>query len=121
MAAHRSDLDHVLRLERELQSPATRGNPERLVELLAPDFLEIGASGRRWDLRTILDLLAQETSKQDAAPIAIQDLHARALSDDVIQVFWESDRDGRRARRTSLWRHTCDGWRQVYHQGTPLP
>ena len=113
------DLHHVLDLERELQTPEARGNAERLRELLAPSFIEVGASGTRWDRASILDLLARE-SGADTAKIEVSDLRGRRLCDDVIQVFWDSDRNGRRARRTSLWQLGPQGWQQIYHQGTPL-
>ncbi|GAB49453.1 nuclear transport factor 2 family protein [Mobilicoccus pelagius] len=120
MTMPHSDIEEVLRLEWELQSAATRADPRRSIELLSPDFVEIGASGRRWDRATILDLLAEE-SGSDTAEIVVHDLHARVLTADVVQVFWVSERDGRRARRTSLWQRTPAGWRQTFHQGTPLP
>ena len=116
-----SDLDRVMDLERELQSPATRGDARRLGELLALDFVEIGASGRRWERDAILELLARESAAPDSPELHVRGLEARALTGDVIQVFWESERDGARARRSSLWRRTDQRWQQTYHQGTPLP
>ena len=115
------DLDAVLALERELQSAGTRADPTRLRELLAESFVEVGASGRRWDKAAILDLLDAESASGDPDPIEVIDLHGRHLTDDLIQVFWDSHHAGRRARRTSLWQRDEAGWRQVYHQGTPLP
>lgn len=115
--APEAELDQVLELERELQTAATRRDPHRLRELLDPEFVEIGASGRRWDRGTVLDLLAAEDDGR--APITVRDLHARPVTADVVQVFWESERGAARARRTSLWRRGSAGWRQVYHQGTP--
>lgn len=61
-------LDRVAELERELQSPACRADEARLRQLLAPDFVEIGASGRRWDLDSVLALLREERSDHDTAP-----------------------------------------------------
>lgn len=121
MSVNRPDIDfhHVLGLERELQTPAARADVERLRELLAPSFVEVGASGTRWDRDTILDLLAHE-SGSGTAEIQVSDLHGRRLCDDLIQVFWDSHRGGRRARRTSLWQLGPQGWQQIYHQGTPL-
>lgn len=121
MSIAQSEMDHVLQLELELQSPAARSNVHRLRELLASDFVEVGASGRRWDRPAILGLLAEESGEPDTAEILVEDLHARALSGDLIQVFWDSSHNGRRARRTSLWRRVGDGWEQIYHQGTVLP
>ena len=120
MTVKQSEIDRVLELECDLQTRSTRGDGARLRELLAPDFVEIGASGRQWDLETILGLLSRESSASDSAEIEIVGLSARTLSPDVVQVFWESRRGEQRARRTSLWRRCGGDWQQVYHQGTPL-
>ncbi|RKQ37056.1 nuclear transport factor 2 family protein [Kocuria tytonis] len=120
MTVKQSEIDRVLELECDLQSRSTRGDVARLRELLAPDFVEIGASGGQWDLETILGLLSRESSAPDSAEIEISGLSARTLSLDVVQVFWESRRGEQRARRTSLWRRSGGDWQQIYHQGTPL-
>ena len=78
-------------------------------------------SGRRWNFDAILGLLTQEADVADNVGIDIIGLEARVLTGDVIQVFWDSERDGRRARRTSLWQRTPEAWQQTYHQGTLLP
>ena len=114
-------LDRVLELERELQTPACRADETRLRELLAPDFVEIGASGRRWDLDSTVAMLRDESGEEDDDLIRMDKLAARELAPGVVQVFWDSDRGGRRARRTSIWREQGGGWQQVYHQGTLLP
>src|SRR5262245_12204182 len=96
------DLDHVLALERELQTPVCRADEARLRQLFAPDFMEIGASGRRWDLDSTLALLREETADEDTGVIDVVEPQARALGPGVIQVFWDSRRGERRARRTSI-------------------
>jgi hypothetical protein len=115
----RQTVEHILELERELQTPVRRADEARLRELLAPDFVEIGASGRRWDLDSVLAMLRQETT--DSEIINLTGLTARELAPGVVQVFWESERAGRRARRTSIWCERGGGWQQVFHQGTPFP
>lgn len=114
------DLQRLLELERELQTPACRADQARLRELLAADFLEIGASGRRWDLASTLAML-QEESSEGAHEILMSELEARLLAPEVVQVFWTSSRAGRRARRTSIWCRREGGWQQTYHQGTLVP
>ena len=121
MTANDDDLRCVLELERELQSLPTRGDPGRLRQLLSPTFMEIGASGRCWDLGTILDLLVEETAGPNAAEIGMLNMEGRRLGAEMIQVFWVSDRSGRRARRMSLWQRSHDRWEQIYHQATVLP
>jgi len=116
----RHALDRVLNLERELQTPACRADETRLRELIATDFVEVGASGRRWDFDATMAMLREESAENDDV-IHVDRLEARELVPGVVQVFWDSDRGGRRARRTSIWREHRGGWQQVYHQGTVLP
>lgn len=112
------DLALVLELESELQTKACRNNRARLRELLAPDFTEVGASGRVWDLPSTLELLESESGETEE--IEVIDLTGRILADHLVLVRWDSAYEGRRARRTSLWRHDAEGWRLVHHQGTVL-
>jgi len=114
-------LDHVLELERELQTPACRADESRLRELRAPDFSAIGASGRRWDFDSIVVMLREESAAHDGDVIELTGLAARARAPGVVQVFWESERAGRRARRTSFWCKREGGWQQVYHEGPSSP
>lgn len=114
-------VDQIARLERELQTRACRADEARLRELLAPDFVEIGASGRRWELESILAMLRNESTDPDRPDIEVVDLSCRALTPEVVQVFWVSQAAKRRARRTSIWCRRGDRWQQTYHQGTPLP
>ncbi|WP_261163972.1 DUF4440 domain-containing protein [Microbacterium sp. Marseille-Q6965] len=117
-AATPNDVTEVLERERQLHSPDLRRDSERLAGLLAPDFTEVGASGRTWDRGRTVEMLAAET---DAAPIEVHDLAGRPVGPGLVLTTWTSVRAGRRARRTSLWRRDAEGWRIVHHQGTPLP
>jgi hypothetical protein len=111
------DLAEVMALERELQSAAVRANEERLVELLAPDFEEIGASGRVWDLQSILGMLLAEAD--ESPDIEVHGLAGRAIADGVVVLRWQSVVGDRRVHRTSLWQRRPEGWQLVHHQGTP--
>lgn len=111
-------LSLVLELERELQTIACRKNRARVLELLAPDFTGVGASGRVWDLPSTLELL--DSQADDDEEIEVACLAGRVLADGLVLVNWDSAYKGRQARRTSLWRRDQGGWRQVHHQGTVL-
>ena len=113
-------LTTVLDLERELQSPQTRADAGRLRYLIAPDFEEVGASGRVWDRDSILAMLESESAGPDSPTIEIDDLRARTIAPGVVRVSWTSAQGERRARRTSIWCERDGGWRQVHHQGTLL-
>ena len=108
----------VVELERELQTAACRADEARLRALLAPDFVEIGASGRRWDLESVVTMVLAE-AQDPGGSIRMSQVEHRHLAADVVQVLWESERDGRRARRSSLWCRRGSAWQQVFHQGTP--
>jgi hypothetical protein len=113
------DVAEVLQLERELQTAECRRDRSRVSALLAEDFIEVGASGRVWDRPSVLELLGAES--RDDAVIEVHDLTGRVIGDGFVMARWDSDRGGRRARRTSLWRREPAGWRLVHHQGTRLP
>lgn len=66
-------------------------------------------------------MMLRDESVGDHDAIELTGLMARVLGPGVVQVFWESDRAGRRARRTSIWCERAGGWQQVYHQGTLVP
>lgn len=127
-AAGDDGIAEVIENERQLQDPAVRRDGARLESLLAADFTEIGASGRIWDRAQIVDLLRNETVRDEAGPdeagtdaIEMREIQARSLGTGLVLVTWLSQRAGRHARRSSLWRRDADGWRLVHHQATPLP
>jgi hypothetical protein len=113
-----AELEAVVRLERELQTSTCRRHAGRVRALLADDFVEVGASGRVWDLSSTLEQLDSEA--EDEPEIEVHALTARSISGGIVMVRWDSDEAGRRARRTSLRRRDPDGWRLVHHQGTLL-
>ena len=114
-----SDVAEVLQLERELQTAECRRDRARVIALLAEDFAEVGASGKVWDLASALELLDAESGNDPV--IEVHDLTGWIVGDGFVMTRWDSDRAGRRARRTSLWRRDPAGWRLVHHQGTLLP
>ncbi len=72
------DLKLVLALERELRTKASRNDQARVLEMLAPDFTEVGASGRMWDLASTLELLASPAN--DDEEVKVSQLTGRMLA-----------------------------------------
>jgi hypothetical protein len=87
--------------------------------LMVADFWEFGASGRRYDREFILQKL-EKVPPIDAAAAGWEtsDFHCRRLAADTYLLTYTLDQDGRRTRRSSIWRSTPAGWQIVYHQGT---
>jgi hypothetical protein len=110
-----ADLDQVVARERRLLDPDVRADVDAVTELLHPDFLEYGASGRVWDRDSIIAALAQDPGVSGAA----KDLRATRLADDVILLTYRVEGE-RRSLRSSVWVSDGDGWRVRFHQGTLL-
>jgi len=110
------DIQLVIDLELSLLSRPVRRSAH---ELLDPDFREIGTSGRLWTRAETISALTNEPAKGEAG-IRATELAGEVVSPGLVQLIYVTDRDGQRARRSSLWRRSASGWRMVFHQGTPL-
>jgi len=105
-------LDAVIALELRLLDPRMRHDPAQVESLLHPDFREIGASGRVWSRDAVIAALASEP----AEAVVASDVVARRVADDVVLVTYTA----RGSWRSSLWVLMADGWRMLFHQGTPV-
>ncbi len=115
-------LSLLTQLERELHGSATRSHPRRLGELLHPEFVEFGYSGRRYGFSEIIAQLQQEAP---AITVHAQDFAVRLVAEGVALLTYKSAqvrRDGaleRHALRSSLWQQTPQGWQMLFHRCTP--
>jgi|SRR5215207_4390391 len=107
--------DRVVALERSLLTRAVRRDRARLERLLHPDFVEIGASGRRWSRAEMLDALPDEPSLDDVEAF---DLVAQQLAPDVVLVTYSTRRATTSVHRSSIWVRRDGAWVVRFHQGT---
>ncbi|NEQ28145.1 MAG: nuclear transport factor 2 family protein [Microcoleus sp. SIO2G3] len=119
---HISLLSTLHELECELHQPKCRGDRERLVQLLAPDFKEFGRSGAAYTRDDTLAMLPTETEEKK---IHAQDFAVQPLSDSIMLLTYRSAHVNplggliRHTNRSSIWRLDSTGWQMVFHQGTP--
>ncbi|MGW2560423.1 nuclear transport factor 2 family protein [Streptomyces sp. NPDC001514] len=113
-------VDAAIEGELRLLDPLVRTEPALVAGLLHPDFLEFGASGRRWDRDAIIEALAQEGAQASAKPITASEIRGTQLAPDVVHLTFVTEYNGQRAHRSSLWRSTDDTWQLYFHQGTPF-
>ena len=111
--AVRAAIDGELRL----LDPAVRAVPARVLELLDPEFTEIGASGRWWDRESILSVTSADAVSPEP-PARVSEMSGTVLAPGLVHLTYFCDHQGRLARRSSLWRLTETGWRMYFHQGT---
>ncbi|MEU7900740.1 DUF4440 domain-containing protein [Nonomuraea sp. NPDC049152] len=103
--------------EIRLLDPEVRSSAVLMGEFLDPEFTEIGASGRLWDRSSIIAAVTQDADPS-AAPIVASDMEGRLLAPGIVHLTYVSDNNGRRARRSSIWRRSEQGWLVYFHQGT---
>lgn len=113
-----SELAEVVADERALMDPSVRSASDAAGRLLAGDAREFGSSGAVYDRDALLALLADE--EPFAPPEEMTDIDARRLAQNVILLTYRTVRPGRATLRSSIWRQDPEGWRIVFHQGTPV-
>ncbi|AXE38244.1 RNase H family protein [Acidipropionibacterium virtanenii] len=104
----------LTRLEKLALSDEVRSDPARMGELLAPDFVEHGSSGRLWTRGRML---------AELAPLEVRPkfevLGMMRLSEDSVLFRWRERAGSRVVLRASIWsRGGVHGWRMRFHQGT---
>ncbi|QNE48297.1 nuclear transport factor 2 family protein [Glaciihabitans sp. INWT7] len=112
-----TDVAGAVAAERRLLDPAVRRDRAAVDSLLAPEFSEIGQSGRLWERTELLDAIVEFES---SAGLLVTELEARVPAPDLVLLGYVSTVGESRVRRSSLWRHAADRWRVEFHQGTPL-
>jgi len=88
-------------------------------KMTADDFWEIGASGRRYPRKSVLDALEKRYPVPHADIWETRDFHCRKLAPDVFLLTYTLLQDNvRLTRRSTIWQRTPGGWKIVFHQGT---
>ena len=85
-------------------------------------FWEVGASGRRYSRKHVLDVL--EDRHQVASHLALEDtweasdFACKELGADTYLLTYTLLQGQRKTRRATIWRRSADGWKILFHQGT---
>jgi len=112
-------IQELQRLEERLLHADVRRDRSALEQLLAADFMEIGASGRCYDRAAVIDALAGETTPT----YRVSDYQVRWLGSEHALATYrviarEADGSARTSLRSSVWQLTSEGWALLFHQGT---
>ncbi|MFB7861107.1 DUF4440 domain-containing protein [Streptomyces sp. NPDC056069] len=116
--------------ELRLMDPAVRVSAAEARDLLDPEFVEVGASGRRWTYEEMLAALpGMDGGAEDGPRYEPSGMRGVLLAPGLVHLTYETVIDGRRARRSSIWRAAGAGnepgagarWRLYHHQATPVP
>ncbi|MET9762353.1 nuclear transport factor 2 family protein [Streptomyces sp. NPDC006372] len=119
MSERDAAVEAAMELELALLTPKIRSSPDRVGALLHPDFHEFGASGRHWSRAAIIASLAATTGP-GSRPVAVSAMRGVQLAPELVHLTYDTEYDGSRAHRSSLWRRTDGRWLLYFHQATPF-
>lgn len=104
--------------EEALLSSGVRKDAERLGELLAPEFTEIGQSGRKWSRSEIIASLVADA--ETVTEVSLTEREALLIGREIVLLSYRLQFGARASRRSSVWRRdetlVC-----LFHQGTAVP
>jgi len=87
--------------------------------MTAPDFWEVGASGRRYDRADVLEELERRQAAPHQDVWETSEFRCQRLADDLYLLTYTLLQNGERlTRRSTIWKRTADGWKILFHQGT---
>jgi len=111
-------LEELKRREPVFHRPEYSGSPAALASQMAPEFWEIGASGRRYSREYVLETLAARAEEPLVDRWRTSDFHCRELAPHLYLLTYTLLQGERRTRRASIWRRSGADWQIVFHQGT---
>lgn len=86
--------------------------------MASADFWEVGASGQTYSRTAVLDVLEARHAGPVSETWGVTDFACRRLAADLYLATYELDQNGRRSRRSTIWRLDGEDWKIEYHQGT---
>jgi hypothetical protein len=81
-------------------------------------FWEVGASGRRYSRKYVMDTLELRHSQPHEDIWGTQDFHCLEIAPNNYLVTYTLIQGERVTRRSTIWQRCGTDWRIVYHQGT---
>ncbi|WP_329012615.1 nuclear transport factor 2 family protein [Streptomyces sp. NBC_00690] len=124
MNGETDDVHHAIAGELQLMDPHIRASAELAGQLLDPEFVEVGGSGRRWSREALLAELPDHPGSSAEGPrYRPSDISGVTLAPGLVHLTFETVLGTLRTRHSSIWREGAGtaGWRMYYHQATRVP
>lgn len=123
MTSHELE-DLLIGHEMSLVAAQQRGDRAALEAKLDEKFCEIGSSGRLFSRTELLDSIAQikilDCSFDKFQVLPIDEQHAIVTYIAKTRRRYQGEETTVFTYRSSTWKEERDGWRMIFHQGTPL-
>lgn len=86
--------------------------------MIAEEFWEIGASGRHYGRKYVLDTLEERHSRPYKNEWTAEGFYCQEIAAENYLLTYTLQQVFRVTRRASIWRRVPHGWVIVFHQGT---
>ena len=118
-------LPHLIAIQDELSQrepifhrPEHGTSREALESMTDESFWEVGASGRRYSRKFVIDTVSRRYAESHEGHWQAQDFCCQEIAQDNYLLTYTLHQGARVTRRSTLWRRAPTGWKIVYHQGT---
>jgi hypothetical protein len=116
--AHRSVLNELTNREPLFHRREFGTTRQDFENMIAEEFWEIGASGRRYSRKYVLDVLGNRFSRPHEDMWETRDFHCHRIAPDNYLLTYTLLQGERVTRRSTIWRRCGTSWKAVFHQGT---
>lgn len=89
-----------------------------LEAMIAPDFWEVGASGRVYQREFVIETVLGRAAQEEPHAWPCREFRLRQLGERTYLLTYLLEEPVRTSRRATIWERSDDGWRAIYHQGT---
>lgn len=114
----REVLAELRRREPVFHGPAWRSLAD-FDDAVAPDFWEVGASGKRYSREHVRATIEQRsTAPPDESDWETSEFQVRAMGASIYLVTYTLTQGARTTRRLTVWRRRENRWSVTFHQGT---
>jgi hypothetical protein len=111
-------LNELVKREPIFHRPEFGTTRQDFEDMTVEEFWEVGASGRRYSRKYVMDTLEQRHSQPHEDIWDTQDFHCLEIAPDNYLITYTLIQGARVTRRATIWRRCCTEWKIVYHQGT---
>ena len=113
-------LEELQRREPIFHAPDFGSTTEDFERAVAPEYWEVGATGRRYSREFILQTFQAIPPVGGAEEWETRDFGLLQLGADTYLLTYTLNQWDRLTRRATIWHRAATGWRILYHQGTAV-
>ena len=116
--ANRDVLNELMKREPLFHRPELGTTRQDFENMTIETFWEVGASGRRYSRKYVMDTLELRHSEPFEDIWETRDFHCLEIAPNNYLVTYTLIQEERVTRRSTIWRRCGADWKIVYHQGT---